>query len=73
MLGKMLVTFTTLVLLLIPAVSAQAAQFFPLQTGRWMEMDKQDNLGQTWTVRMMVFEEVTSRRQTVLPGPGIVL
>jgi hypothetical protein len=39
------------------AVSAQAAPFFPLQTGRWMEMDKHDNQGNTWTVRMMIFEE----------------
>jgi hypothetical protein len=41
------------------AVSAQAAQLFPLQTGRWMEMEKHDNWGNSWTVRMMVFEEVT--------------
>jgi hypothetical protein len=42
------------------AVSAQAAQLFPLQTGRWMEQDKQDVDGGTkWTVRTDVLEEVT--------------
>lgn len=43
---------------LLFAAPAQAAQLFPLQTGRWMEMDKHDNSGNTWKVRMMVFEEV---------------
>ncbi len=56
--GRMLVTLATLVLLLIPA-AAQATPLIPLQTGQWMEMDKQDNSGHTWTVRTMVFEEVT--------------
>lgn len=46
-----------ILLLACLAVSAQAAPLFPLQTGRWMEMDKHDNSGNTWTVRMMVFEE----------------
>jgi hypothetical protein len=41
------------------AVSVQAAQLFPLQTGQWMEFDKIDNQGHTWTVRMMVFEAKT--------------
>ena len=35
-----------MLLLACLAVSAQAAQLFPLQTGRWMEQDKQDNLEQ---------------------------
>jgi hypothetical protein len=48
-----------MLLLACLVVSAQAAQLFPLQTGRWMEMDKHDNSGNTWTVRMMVLEEVT--------------
>jgi hypothetical protein len=43
---------------LLFAAPAQAAPLFPLQTGNWMEMDKQDNSGHKWTVRTMVFEEV---------------
>lgn len=41
------------------AAPAQAAQLFPLQTGNWMEQDKQDNLGTKWTVRVDILEEVT--------------
>ncbi len=41
------------------ATSAQAAQLFPLKTGIWMEMDRQDNLGNKWTVRIDALEEVT--------------
>ena len=48
-----------MLLLACLAVSAQAAQLFPLQTGRWMEQDKQDNLNNKWTVRIDVLEEVT--------------
>ena len=44
---------------LLFAAPAQAAQLWPLQTGQWMEQDKQDNLGHNWTVRVMVFEETT--------------
>jgi len=44
---------------LLFAAPAQAAQLFPLQTGQWMEQDKQDNLGTKWTVRVDVLEEVT--------------
>lgn len=40
------------------AVSTQAAPFWQLQTGQWMEMEKHDNWSHSWTVRMMVFEEV---------------
>jgi hypothetical protein len=54
----MKISLATLLLACL-AVSAQAAPLFPLQTGRWMEMDKHDNQGNTWTVRMMIFEEVT--------------
>jgi hypothetical protein len=49
-----------MLLLACLAVSAQAAQLFPLHTGQWMEQDKQDNLGNTWTVRVDVLEEVVS-------------
>ena len=49
-----------MLLLACLAVSAQAAQLFPLQTGQWMEQDKQDGGGNTWTVRMDVLEEVDS-------------
>jgi hypothetical protein len=41
------------------AVSVQAAQLWPLETGRWVEMEKHDNSGNHWTVRIMVFEEAT--------------
>jgi hypothetical protein len=44
---------------LLFAAPAQAAQLFPLQTGDWMEQDKQDNLGTKWIVRVDVLEEVT--------------
>lgn len=44
---------------LLFAVPVQAVQLFPLQTGNWMEMDKNDNQGNTWTVRMMIFEPAT--------------
>jgi hypothetical protein len=49
-----------MLLLACLAVSAQAAQLFPLQTGRWMEQDKQDvDWGTKWTVRTDVLEEVS--------------
>jgi hypothetical protein len=48
-----------ILLLACLAVSAQAAQFWPLQTGRWMELDKKDQLSNNWTVRIDIFEEVT--------------
>lgn len=44
---------------LLFAAPAQAAQLFPLQTGNWMELDKQDNQGNKWTERFDVLEEVT--------------
>ena len=44
---------------LLFAVPAQAAQLWPLQTGQWREMDKQDNLGSKWVVRGDILEEVT--------------
>jgi hypothetical protein len=44
---------------LLIAAPAQAAQLWPLKTGAWMELDKQDNLGNKWTVRIDVFEEAT--------------
>lgn len=52
------VALLTLLCLLI-AAPAQAAQLWPLQTGQWMELDKQDNLGNKWTVRIDVYEEVS--------------
>lgn len=41
------------------AASAQAAQLFPLKTGLWFEMDKQDQLGHKWVVAIKVLEQVT--------------
>jgi hypothetical protein len=41
------------------AAPVQAAQLFPLQTGRWTEADKQDNLDSKWVVRADILEEVT--------------
>ena len=44
---------------LLFAAPAQAAQLFPQQTGRWGELDKQDYQGNKWTTRFDVLEEVT--------------
>jgi len=41
------------------AAPVQAAQLFPLQTSRWTEADKQDNLGSKWVARADILEEVT--------------
>jgi hypothetical protein len=60
MVGKMIVTFAALVLFLVSAATpSPAVPLFPLKTGQWMEMDKQDYSGAKWTVRADVLEEVT--------------
>lgn len=48
----------TLAFILI-AAPAGADQLIPLKTGLWSEMDKQDNLGNKWTMRWDVLEEAT--------------
>jgi len=60
MIIRFVVKISLLTLLLAcAAVSAQAAQLWPLKTGAWMEMDKHDSQDNSWTVRIMVFEEKT--------------
>jgi len=50
--------FITLFFVLM-AAPAWAVQLFPLESGLWGEMDKQDNLGNKWTMRWDVLEEAT--------------
>jgi len=66
MLGRLLVTLATLVLLLIPAVGQTAAPspplMFPLQVGQWEEFNCRDNAPSTpntWTQRIDVLGQVT--------------
>jgi hypothetical protein len=60
---RIMVRKKTLVLLtlafMLMAAPAWADQLFPLRSGLWSEMDKQDNLGNQWTMRWNVLEEVT--------------
>jgi hypothetical protein len=58
MANKKKLGFLILIFVLI-AGPAGASQWLPLKTGLWSEMDKQDNLGNRWTSRWDVLEEVT--------------